>query len=153
MCFWASCPHPRHGSARQVCSIVWNLRYIDNFNILVFVVQMDYCWIKASDTILSVRLILQPQDIILSPAGKDTIKEFCTQSCLTTFNEKKNNATQKPSQTVGLQSRCSMCSKFCIVSTIKQGSSHCYLYSFILFNHSFGFKTFEKGHTSQVTLS
>eukprot|EP00066_Takifugu_rubripes_P017877 XP_011607143.1 PREDICTED: zinc finger MYM-type protein 4-like [Takifugu rubripes] len=60
------------------------------------------------------KLIFQPQDIILSPAGKDTLKEFCTQSCLTSFNEKNNNATQKPSQTVGLQSCCSMCSKCCI---------------------------------------
>uniref|UniRef100_H3D187 Zinc finger MYM-type containing 4, tandem duplicate 1 n=1 Tax=Tetraodon nigroviridis TaxID=99883 RepID=H3D187_TETNG len=72
------------------------------------------------------KLIFQPQDIILSPAGKDSLKEFCSQSCLASFNDKNNDATQKPSQSVGPQSLCSVCSRCCISKhdVIMNGTVH-----------------------------
>lgn len=68
------------------------------------------------------RLILRPQDVILSPDAKGVMKEFCSQSCLTTFNVKKNGANVGPhgatsvAQPGALQSICSVCSSYCVVS-------------------------------------
>ncbi|CAG02316.1 unnamed protein product [Tetraodon nigroviridis] len=58
--------------------------------------------------------------------GKDSLKEFCSQSCLASFNDKNNDATQKPSQSVGPQSLCSVCSRCCISKhdVIMNGTVH-----------------------------
>ncbi|XP_061597263.1 zinc finger MYM-type protein 4 isoform X3 [Cololabis saira] len=61
------------------------------------------------------KLIFRPQDVILSPDDKGAMKEFCSQSCLTTFNIKKSTSTKTPSsaavKTPQTKSICSMCSK------------------------------------------
>lgn len=68
------------------------------------------------------RLILRPQDVILSPDAKGVMKEFCSQNCLTSFNFKKNggNVRQPVAKTVAPpsapQSICSVCLSYCIVS-------------------------------------
>uniref|UniRef100_A0A7N6B6A5 HTH CENPB-type domain-containing protein n=1 Tax=Anabas testudineus TaxID=64144 RepID=A0A7N6B6A5_ANATE len=36
------------------------------------------------------KVIFRPQDVILAPDVKGTMKEFCSQNCLTSFNYKKN---------------------------------------------------------------
>ncbi|XP_070777315.1 zinc finger MYM-type protein 4-like [Enoplosus armatus] len=67
------------------------------------------------------KLIFRPQDVILSPDAKGTMKEFCSQNCLTSFNYKKNAAnymnsaaTKKTPQPIAPQSLCSMCTRYCI---------------------------------------
>uniref|UniRef100_A0A8C4GVK5 TRASH domain-containing protein n=1 Tax=Dicentrarchus labrax TaxID=13489 RepID=A0A8C4GVK5_DICLA len=46
------------------------------------------------------KLILRPQDVILTPDAKGTMKEFCSQNCLTSFNYKKNATNyMKPTST------------------------------------------------------
>uniref|UniRef100_A0A673AZJ2 TRASH domain-containing protein n=1 Tax=Sphaeramia orbicularis TaxID=375764 RepID=A0A673AZJ2_9TELE len=62
------------------------------------------------------KLILRPQDVILAPDSKGTMKDFCSQNCLTAFSFKKNvsNKMLVPTQTGGPQSLCSMCSRLCI---------------------------------------
>lgn len=63
------------------------------------------------------RLILRPQDVILSPDAKGVMKEFCSQNCLTSFNFKKNGG-QPVAKTVvppsAPQSICSVCLSYCI---------------------------------------
>ncbi|MEQ2195295.1 hypothetical protein XENOCAPTIV_010383, partial [Xenoophorus captivus] len=62
------------------------------------------------------KLMLQPQDIVLAPEANGIIKEFCSQSCLTSFNYKKHalsiRAAAVPPKAPQTQSLCSMCSRF-----------------------------------------
>ncbi|XP_040909206.1 zinc finger MYM-type protein 4-like isoform X2 [Toxotes jaculatrix] len=66
------------------------------------------------------KLIFRPQDVILAPDAEGTMKEFCSQNCLTSFNYKKNTAnyrrtaTTKKPPTVAPPSLCSMCTRYCI---------------------------------------
>ncbi|XP_034401111.1 zinc finger MYM-type protein 4-like isoform X2 [Cyclopterus lumpus] len=67
------------------------------------------------------KLIIRPQDVILAPDAKGTMKEFCSQNCLTSFNSKKNLTnfktlapTKTTPQPLAPQSLCSMCTRFCI---------------------------------------
>ncbi|XP_067341184.1 zinc finger MYM-type protein 4-like isoform X2 [Channa argus] len=67
------------------------------------------------------KVIFRPQDVILAPDGKGTMKEFCSQNCLTSFNYKKNAfnlrktiGTKKTPQPITPQSLCSMCTRYCI---------------------------------------
>ncbi|XP_029298588.1 zinc finger MYM-type protein 4-like isoform X2 [Cottoperca gobio] len=61
------------------------------------------------------KLIFRPQDVILAPDAKGTMKEFCSQNCLTAFNYKKNTCNYKrTSQQIAPQSLCSMCTRYCI---------------------------------------
>ncbi|XP_028256554.1 zinc finger MYM-type protein 4-like isoform X4 [Parambassis ranga] len=72
------------------------------------------------------KLILRPQDVILTPDAKGLMKEFCSQNCLTSFNYKKNASNFMKSTTsltaqqtiatqpVAPQSLCSMCTRYCI---------------------------------------
>ncbi|XP_037831690.1 zinc finger MYM-type protein 4 isoform X2 [Kryptolebias marmoratus] len=66
------------------------------------------------------KLIFRPQDIILAPDAKGAMKDFCSQSCLTSFNYKKHTVTFRASaastKTPQTQSVCSMCSR---ISTSK----------------------------------
>ncbi|XP_063754586.1 zinc finger MYM-type protein 4-like isoform X2 [Eleginops maclovinus] len=59
------------------------------------------------------KLIFRPQDVILAPDVKGGMREFCSQSCLTSFNFKQN-AFRKASQPISAPpSLCSMCSRYC----------------------------------------
>ncbi|XP_054461866.1 zinc finger MYM-type protein 4 isoform X2 [Anoplopoma fimbria] len=63
------------------------------------------------------KFIIRPQDVILAPDAKGTMKEFCSQNCLTSFNYKKNvrmSATRTTPQPIAPQSLCSMCTRYCI---------------------------------------
>nr|XP_046274089.1 zinc finger MYM-type protein 4-like isoform X2 [Scatophagus argus] len=67
------------------------------------------------------KLIFRPQDVILAPDAKGTMKEFCSQNCLTAFNYKKHAASysmsagaKKPPQPIAPQPLCSMCTRYCI---------------------------------------
>ncbi|KAL3043474.1 hypothetical protein OYC64_003357 [Pagothenia borchgrevinki] len=59
------------------------------------------------------KLIFRPQDIILAPDASGSVKEFCCQNCLTSFNFKQD-AIKKSSQPKLTPSLCSMCSRYCI---------------------------------------
>ncbi|XP_010796037.1 zinc finger MYM-type protein 4 [Notothenia coriiceps] len=59
------------------------------------------------------QLIFRPQDIILAPDASGSVKEFCSQNCLTSFNFKQD-AIKKSSQPKLTPSLCSMCSRYCI---------------------------------------
>ncbi|XP_037330501.2 zinc finger MYM-type protein 4 isoform X2 [Pungitius pungitius] len=79
------------------------------------------------------KFIIRPQDVILVPDAKGTMREFCSQICMTSFNYKHNNSnfrisaaiktTPKP---ISPQSLCSMCTKYCISKheVILSGSVH-----------------------------
>ncbi|XP_053190912.1 zinc finger MYM-type protein 4-like [Scomber japonicus] len=63
------------------------------------------------------KVILRPQDVILAPDTKGTMKEFCSQNCLTSFNYKKNATLKKMAPTqksLQPQSLCSMCTRYCV---------------------------------------
>ncbi|KAM8841688.1 zinc finger MYM-type protein 4 isoform 2-T3 [Spinachia spinachia] len=79
------------------------------------------------------KFIIRPQDVILVPDDKGTVREFCSQNCLTSFNCKKNisdfrisaaiKTTPKP---IFPRSLCSMCTKYCTSKheVILSGSVH-----------------------------
>ncbi|XP_056154001.1 zinc finger MYM-type protein 4 [Lampris incognitus] len=65
--------------------------------------------------------ILRPQELILAPVdSKGTMKDFCSQACLSSFNYKRNISTKIPIQpsttnpSQAPKSHCSMCKRFCI---------------------------------------
>ncbi|XP_029298586.1 LOW QUALITY PROTEIN: uncharacterized protein LOC115015426 [Cottoperca gobio] len=59
--------------------------------------------------------ITQPQDVLQAPVDDEgTMKDFCSQACLSSFNYKKITLTKVPLVPVGSQSQCSMCSRYCI---------------------------------------
>ncbi|XP_029919162.1 zinc finger MYM-type protein 4 isoform X2 [Myripristis murdjan] len=61
------------------------------------------------------KTIMRPQDVILAPVDvKGTMKDFCSQTCLSAFNFKRNVSTKIPLQAIVSQSLCSMCSRYCI---------------------------------------
>ncbi|XP_034560540.1 zinc finger MYM-type protein 4 isoform X2 [Notolabrus celidotus] len=79
------------------------------------------------------KLIVRPQDVILAPDTKGAMKEFCSQSCLTAFNYKKNPANyrifannKETTQSTTTQSLCSMCTRFCVSKheVVLSGSVH-----------------------------
>ncbi|XP_060915066.1 zinc finger MYM-type protein 4-like isoform X1 [Labrus mixtus] len=79
------------------------------------------------------KLILRPQDVILAPDNKGAMKEFCSQTCLTAFNFKKNPAPFKvfpnspeTTQPAAPPSLCSMCTRFGVSKheVILSGSVH-----------------------------
>ncbi|XP_029976246.1 zinc finger MYM-type protein 4 [Salarias fasciatus] len=81
------------------------------------------------------KLIFRPQDVILAPDGKGVMKDFCSQSCLTSFNYKNKAASYRKAaaaaaatapRAVGLRPLCSMCTRYCVSKheVILSGSVH-----------------------------
>uniref|UniRef100_UPI003AAF4BC3 zinc finger MYM-type protein 4-like n=1 Tax=Centroberyx gerrardi TaxID=166262 RepID=UPI003AAF4BC3 len=61
------------------------------------------------------KVILQSENIILAPVDANgTKKDFCSQTCVSSFNYKRIISTKIPLQPKGPQSLCSMCSRYCI---------------------------------------
>ncbi|XP_068603715.1 zinc finger MYM-type protein 4-like [Brachionichthys hirsutus] len=61
------------------------------------------------------KAITQPKDVLRAPVdAEETIKEFCSQSCLSSFNCKRLMANRIPIVHVTSHSQCSICSKYCI---------------------------------------
>uniref|UniRef100_UPI003AB04B55 zinc finger MYM-type protein 4 n=1 Tax=Centroberyx gerrardi TaxID=166262 RepID=UPI003AB04B55 len=61
------------------------------------------------------KLILRPQDVILAPVDANgTMKDFCGQTCLSSFNYKRNISTNIPLQQIASKSLCSICTRYCI---------------------------------------
>ncbi|XP_054461684.1 uncharacterized protein LOC129097029 isoform X2 [Anoplopoma fimbria] len=59
--------------------------------------------------------ITQPQDVIQAPVDNEgTMKDFCSQTCLSSFNYKRIVSTKIPLIPVASQSQCGMCSRYCI---------------------------------------
>lgn len=62
------------------------------------------------------RVIREPQDILEAPLDNEgTKKDFCSQTCLSSFNYKKQVSTKIPMALISSHSQCSMCSRYCIV--------------------------------------
>uniref|UniRef100_A0A3Q3VLI0 TRASH domain-containing protein n=1 Tax=Mola mola TaxID=94237 RepID=A0A3Q3VLI0_MOLML len=63
----------------------------------------------------SLRTITRPEDIIQGPVdSEETLKDFCSRSCLSSFNYKRIVSTKIPIVPVASHSQCSMCSRYCI---------------------------------------
>ncbi|KAM3858577.1 zinc finger MYM-type protein 4-like [Diretmus argenteus] len=61
------------------------------------------------------KMIMRPQDVILAPVdAKGTVKDFCSQTCLSSFNYKRSVSTKTPLKPISSQSVCSMCSRYCV---------------------------------------
>uniref|UniRef100_A0A3Q4HMF6 Zinc finger MYM-type protein 4-like n=1 Tax=Neolamprologus brichardi TaxID=32507 RepID=A0A3Q4HMF6_NEOBR len=61
------------------------------------------------------QVIREPQDILEAPLDNEgTKKDFCSQTCLSSFNYKKQVSTKIPVAPVSSHSQCSMCSRYCI---------------------------------------
>ncbi|XP_039675537.1 uncharacterized protein LOC120570916 isoform X3 [Perca fluviatilis] len=59
--------------------------------------------------------IAAQQDILQAPVDNEgTLKDFCSQSCLSSFSYKSIMSTKIPLVPVSSQSQCSMCSRYCI---------------------------------------
>ncbi|KAM9737247.1 zinc finger MYM-type protein 4-like isoform 2-T2 [Menidia menidia] len=60
--------------------------------------------------------IFRPQEIILAPDEKGFMKDYCSQSCLTTFNFNKNPSNKRvavvSTKTLQTASPCSMCGRY-----------------------------------------
>uniref|UniRef100_A0A3Q2CNN8 TRASH domain-containing protein n=1 Tax=Cyprinodon variegatus TaxID=28743 RepID=A0A3Q2CNN8_CYPVA len=69
--------------------------------------------------------ITRPQDVVLASDTNGTMKEFCGQSCMNSFNYKKQGLSLRPAdappKTPQTQSLCSMCSRF---STVSSAAAH-----------------------------
>lgn len=64
------------------------------------------------------REIANPKDVITAPVDTmGTVKDFCSQTCLSSFNFKRNSAVSTLSSlsTMTVAVKCSMCKKACIV--------------------------------------
>lgn len=58
----------------------------------------------------------QTQDVLQAPGDTDEkTMDFCSQTCLSSFNYKKIMSTKIPIVPVSSHSQCSMCSRYCIV--------------------------------------
>lgn len=69
------------------------------------------------DLIHLLRVISQTQDVIQAPVDTEgTMKGFCSQTCLTSFNYKMLVSTKLSIVPVGAHSQCSMCGRYSIVS-------------------------------------
>ncbi|XP_038581361.1 zinc finger MYM-type protein 4-like [Micropterus salmoides] len=59
--------------------------------------------------------ITKNEDVLPAPVDTDgTMKDFCSQTCLSSFNYKRIMSTKIPIAPVASQSQCSMCSRYCI---------------------------------------
>ncbi len=64
----------------------------------------------------SLRAITESQGILQAPVDTEgTVKDFCSQTCLSSFNYKKIMSSKIPIMPVASQSQCNMCSRYCIV--------------------------------------
>ncbi|XP_064836530.1 zinc finger MYM-type protein 4-like isoform X1 [Oncorhynchus masou masou] len=74
--------------------------------------------------------IANPKDVITAPVDTmGTVKDFCSQTCLSSFNFKRNSAVSTLSSSLSTMTgavKCSMCKKACISKheVIFQGSMH-----------------------------
>ncbi|KAG7501391.1 zinc finger MYM-type protein 4-like [Solea senegalensis] len=80
--------------------------------------------------------IRQSQEVLQAPVDiEGTLKEFCGQTCLSSFIYKKGVSIKIPIVPVGSHSQCSMCNRYCISkhevihqdAIHKVCSDHCYL--------------------------
>ncbi|XP_056256201.1 uncharacterized protein LOC130184300 isoform X2 [Seriola aureovittata] len=61
------------------------------------------------------QLMTQSQHVLQAPVDNEgTMKDFCSQTCLSSFNYKKIMSTKIPILPVSSHSQCSMCSRYCI---------------------------------------
>ncbi|XP_044027833.1 uncharacterized protein LOC122864451 isoform X2 [Siniperca chuatsi] len=68
--------------------------------------------------------ITQHQDVLQAPVDtEETMKDFCSQTCLSSFSYKRIMSTKIPIVPLASQSQCSMCSRYCISKheVIQQG--------------------------------
>uniref|UniRef100_A0A4W5NF57 TRASH domain-containing protein n=1 Tax=Hucho hucho TaxID=62062 RepID=A0A4W5NF57_9TELE len=74
--------------------------------------------------------IANPKDVITAPVDTmGTVKDFCSQTCLSSFNFKRNSAVSTLSSSLSTMPgavKCSMCKKACISKheVVYQGSMH-----------------------------
>eukprot|EP00063_Salmo_salar_P058175 XP_014033010.1 PREDICTED: zinc finger MYM-type protein 4-like isoform X3 [Salmo salar] len=74
--------------------------------------------------------IANPKDVITAPVDTmGTVKDFCSQTCLSSFNFKRNSAVSTLSSSLSTMTgavKCSMCKKACVSKheVIFQGSMH-----------------------------
>uniref|UniRef100_A0A8C4GWG1 TRASH domain-containing protein n=1 Tax=Dicentrarchus labrax TaxID=13489 RepID=A0A8C4GWG1_DICLA len=60
--------------------------------------------------------ITQPKDVLQAPVdNEETMKDFCSQTCLSSFNYKTIMSTRISIVPVASQSQCSMCSRYCVI--------------------------------------
>ncbi|XP_040909011.1 uncharacterized protein LOC121191726 isoform X2 [Toxotes jaculatrix] len=60
------------------------------------------------------QVILRPHNIILAPVDDSgTMKELCSETCLSSVQSKRNMAAQKPLPPVRPRSECRMCARYC----------------------------------------
>ncbi|XP_026203996.1 zinc finger MYM-type protein 4-like isoform X1 [Anabas testudineus] len=72
-------------------------------------------------------VITQPQDAVQAQLDdEETVKDFCSQSCLSSFNYKTFVSTKIPIVPVGSHSQCSICGRYCISKheVIQQDTVH-----------------------------
>ncbi|XP_067468322.1 uncharacterized protein [Thunnus thynnus] len=59
--------------------------------------------------------IMKPRDILHAPVDNEgTMKDFCSQTCFSSFNYKRIMSTKIPIVPLGSRSQCSMCGRYCI---------------------------------------
>ncbi|XP_036948803.1 uncharacterized protein LOC119016720 isoform X3 [Acanthopagrus latus] len=59
--------------------------------------------------------ITNPRDVLKAPADtEETMKDFCSQACLSSFNYKRITSAKIHIKPVASRSQCSMCSRYCI---------------------------------------
>ncbi|XP_026156664.1 uncharacterized protein LOC113126760 [Mastacembelus armatus] len=60
------------------------------------------------------QVIMRPQNIILAPVDDSgTMKELCSEMCLSSVQSKRSIAAPKPPPLLGPRTECRMCAKFC----------------------------------------
>ncbi|XP_041811390.1 uncharacterized protein LOC121619625 isoform X2 [Chelmon rostratus] len=73
------------------------------------------------------QVIMRPQNVILAPVDDSgTMKELCSNTCLSSVNSKRDMAAPKLPPQVGPRSECRMCAKFCFckIMLTLDGSIH-----------------------------
>ncbi|KAM4538846.1 zinc finger MYM-type protein 4-like isoform 2-T2 [Odontesthes bonariensis] len=73
------------------------------------------------------QVMTQPQVVLQAPVDNEgTMEDFCSQTCLSSFNYKRNMSTKMPIDPVASHSQCSVCSRYCISKheVILQGVVH-----------------------------
>ena len=74
----------------------------------------------------SLRAITKPQGVLQAPVDtEETMKDFCSQACLSSFNYKRIMSAKIHIKPVASRSQCSVCSRYCIV---RDKGTHFFLY-------------------------
>lgn len=89
---------------------------IHPLSLLCLVLNITHKLKMTSYLAVLLRVITHSQNSIQAQLdNEETVKDFCSQNCLSSFYYKANVSTKIPIMPVGAHSQCGVCGRYCIV--------------------------------------